>query len=108
MDCGENEIAIAIHFDAGRILTKSGSRAQIGICVFWDNRLRNNPKMLSFANVSAYLALVIKVRELQLLLTRGDTSSVLWIRHGRDVERPISRTIVWEYWGINTDVCETR
>ena len=38
---GEREIAIGIHCDAGRILTKTGSRAQIGICVFRENKLRN-------------------------------------------------------------------
>ena len=34
MDWGEKEIAIEIHCDAGRILTRAGNRAQIGICGF--------------------------------------------------------------------------
>ena len=33
-DRGEKEIAIGIHCDAGGILTKTGSRSQIGFCVF--------------------------------------------------------------------------
>ena len=44
-DWGGNEIAIEIHCAAGRILPKTGSRAKIGICVFFSgNRLRGNKK----------------------------------------------------------------
>ena len=34
----ENEISIEIHCAAGKILTKTGSRARIGICGFLENR----------------------------------------------------------------------
>ena len=44
MDWGENEIAIEIHCAAGRILAKAGSRAQIGICVFWKTDYGTNEK----------------------------------------------------------------
>ena len=54
--------------------------------------------MLNFANVSLYLGLVIKVRWCQPLVMRRNTRSVLWFRHGQDVEGPVSRTISWEYW----------
>ena len=109
-DWGENEIAIEIHCDAGGILTKSGRRAQIGICGFRENRLQTKPKMLSFANVSMYPGLVIKVRERdrQLLFTRGIYKRRFTFRHGQDLEMPVSRAIAWEYRGSNTDVCEGR
>ena len=44
------EIAIGIHCDAGRILTKTGSRAQIGICVFFlRKQIKEQTKMKNFS-----------------------------------------------------------
>ena len=34
----------------------------------------------------------------------GDTSSVLWLRQGQDVERPIRWIGIWEYRGVPTYV----
>ena len=55
VDWAGDEIAIEMHCDAGKILTKMGSRAQIGICVFEETNYGvGEPKMLSFDMVFLY------------------------------------------------------
>ena len=39
MDWAEEDIEIEVHCDDGQILTKAGSRAQIGICGFIRNKI---------------------------------------------------------------------
>ena len=68
---GENEIAIEIHCDAGKILTKTGSRAQIGICVFLRKQITERTKNVSCVNESMYLGLVTKALSSQRLVLRG-------------------------------------
>ena len=46
VDWAGGEIAIVIHFDAGGILTKTGSMAQIGISGFLANRATDETKNL--------------------------------------------------------------
>ena len=41
---GEKETAIEIHCDAGKILDKAGSRAQIGVCGFLRRRITEHTK----------------------------------------------------------------
>ena len=48
VDRGGNEIAIGIHCDAVRILTKAGSRSQIGICGFLRKQITGPPKNVEF------------------------------------------------------------
>ena len=45
---GEKEIAIEIHCDAGQILTRTGSRAQIGIFGFSRKQIAEQTKMANF------------------------------------------------------------
>ena len=44
----EKEIAIEIHFGAGQILTKNGSKAKIGICGFMGKQITEQTKMMIF------------------------------------------------------------
>ena len=48
MDWEENEITIEVHCDAGQILTKNGSRAQIGICGFFRKQITEQTKNEEF------------------------------------------------------------
>ena len=61
-DWGEREIAIGIHCDAGEILTKTGSRSQIGICFFAETDYRTN-KMKNFRNWVSVSWVINKVLE---------------------------------------------
>ena len=44
MDWAEEDIEIEVHFDAGQILTKAGSRAQLGICGFIRSKITETDK----------------------------------------------------------------
>ena len=48
VDWGGKEVAIEIHCDEGQILTKTGTRAQIGICVFSRKQITNQSKNEEF------------------------------------------------------------
>ena len=61
MDWGEKEIATETHCDAGRILAKTGSRAQIGICGFLRKHITDQAKMKNFRKELRFHGGVIKV-----------------------------------------------
>ena len=48
MDWAEEDIEIAAHCDAGQILTKTGSRDQIGICGFIRSKIKETNKNENF------------------------------------------------------------
>ena len=48
VDWAEEDIEIEIHCDAGQILTKTGSRAQIGICAFIRSKITDENKNENF------------------------------------------------------------
>ena len=60
VDWAVSEIAIEIHFADGKILTKTGRRAQIGICGFRCTKLQR--EMLSFDIVFLYPGWVTKAQ----------------------------------------------
>ena len=49
----EEDIEIEVHCDAGQILTKTGSRAQIGICGFIRNKIKWGTKTRTYIPVIA-------------------------------------------------------
>ena len=53
MDWGGVEIAIEIQCDAGHILTKTGRRAQIGICGFSRKQITDDTKNVEFQQGNA-------------------------------------------------------
>ena len=48
MGWAEEDLEIEVHCDDGRILTKAGSRAQIGICGFIRNKITEQSKSRQF------------------------------------------------------------
>ena len=48
MDWAEGDIEIEAHCDAGQILTKTGSRAQLGICGFIRSKIKETNKNENF------------------------------------------------------------
>ena len=107
VDRDGNEMAIEIHFDAGRILTKSGSRAQIGIFGFLRMQITVKAKNLARRRVIATSRLV-ESPMVSTSMYAENAIGVLWFRHGEDVERDVGRINLWEYGGINTNICSKR
>ena len=101
---GGNEIAIAIHCDAGQILTKNGSKAQIGICGFTRKQITEQTKNDDFRKGVAISWVGVKVREWLLPVLRGGFKR-FWFRHGKDVERATVGNSCWKQRG-NTHVCK--
>ena len=90
VDWGGNGIAIEIHCGAGQILTEAGSRAQIGICAFSRRQITWRTKNVEFRQVIDVSWVINESPRVEASSFAGDTSSVLWFRHGQDVERPVS------------------
>ena len=63
MEWKEKEIAIEIHCDDGQILTKTGGRAQIGICGFFEKTDHGSNKMMIVIKEFRCPGLVTKVIE---------------------------------------------
>ena len=88
VDRSENEIAIAIHCDSGEILTKTGSGAQIGISGCSGKQITEKTK-----NVERRQGIAVSWvgNESPMVSASsyagGNTSIVLWFRHGQDVEK---------------------
>ena len=64
--------------------------------------------MGNFAKELHYRGLVTKVLGFPYRVSRGNTSSVLWLRRGQDVEMPIGEITIFEYRERNTDICPKR
>ena len=70
-DLAENEIAIAMHCDAGGILPNTGSRAEIGICVFLGKQITENTKNVEYHHGT-------EVSWLSIEIPWAPTSSYAW------------------------------
>ena len=109
VDWGGKETAIEIHCDSGQISTKAGNRAPIGICGFMRKQKLNFPEVCEFhqgvaiSRVSNKRPMVTTSKEAD-----GNTSSLLWFRHGQDVKGAISGITFRKYMGRNTDICAKR
>ena len=85
MDWGGGGIAISIHCDAGEILTKTGSMAQIGICGFSIKRITEKAKNVEFQQGIDVSWVGKHPRRRQHLATRGGGPQSLF--YGCDVVR---------------------
>ena len=61
--------------------------------------------MSSINRDAMYPGWVIRALDCQHLVSRGNTSIVLRLRHGQGVKRPVRSANVWEYIGRNTYLC---
>ena len=99
-----SEIAIGVHRDSGKILAKTGSRAQVGICGFLRNRLLSKPKTRGFHRR-------IAISWISNKSPRDAASSFsvevrAWFRYGNGVKGSVSRITFWKHGGGGPHICE--
>ena len=109
VDWGENEIAIEIHCDAGQILTKSGSRAKIGICGLLRKQITEQTKSAQYRQGNAVPWVSNKSPRSSTSSFAGEIQEVFY---GRDMARllkgMLAELLFGNIGGRNTYVCAKR
>ena len=79
VDWKEKEIAIEIHCDAGQILTKNGSKAQIGICGFMRKQITEQTKNDDFQKGIAISWVINKSPRVATSSFAGEIQAVFFV-----------------------------
>ena len=108
VDWAGNEFSIEIHCDSGGILTKPGSRAQLGICGFPRKQITEETKNVEYRQGIDVSWVSNKGPTVSTSRDEGDPSIILRFRHGKDVEGSVSGIGGRIYGSWYTYLCSQR
>ena len=94
MEWAEEDIEIEVHCDAGQILTKTGSRAQIGICGFIRAEITEQNKIKPFRGG---ISISWPSSESPRVATPSYAGGIQALFHGSDTAR-LREEMLAEYW----------